>query len=62
LALAVPLSRFTPRVGDGSAFYVRQHQIYGNIITQITLTKPIDATEFLAQIEKALQGNTRKTR
>jgi hypothetical protein len=24
LALAVPLSRFTPRVGGGSAFYVRQ--------------------------------------
>jgi hypothetical protein len=23
LALAVPLSRFTPRVGGGSAFYVR---------------------------------------
>jgi hypothetical protein len=26
LALAVPLSRFTPRVGGGSAFYVRQHE------------------------------------
>src|ERR1035437_6057493 len=25
LALAVPLSRFTPRVGGGSAFYVRRH-------------------------------------
>jgi hypothetical protein len=25
LALAVPLSRFTSRVGGGSAFYVRQH-------------------------------------
>jgi hypothetical protein len=24
LALAVPLSRFTPRVGGGSAFYVRR--------------------------------------
>jgi hypothetical protein len=24
LALAVPLSRFTPRVGGGSAFFVRQ--------------------------------------
>ena len=24
MALAVPLSRFTPRVGGGSAFYVRQ--------------------------------------
>jgi len=25
LALAVPLSRFTPRVGGGSAFFVRRH-------------------------------------
>jgi len=25
LALAVPLSRFTPRVGGGSAFFVRPH-------------------------------------
>jgi hypothetical protein len=25
LALAVPLSRFTSRVGGGSAFFVRQH-------------------------------------
>src|SRR5665647_1009599 len=25
LALSVPLSRFTPRVGGGSAFYVRRH-------------------------------------
>jgi len=25
LALAVPLSRFTPRIGGGSAFYVRHH-------------------------------------
>jgi len=28
LALAVPLSRFTPRVGGGSAFYVRHHSHY----------------------------------
>jgi hypothetical protein len=27
LALAVPLSRFTPRVGGGSAFYVRRHSV-----------------------------------
>src|ERR1035437_7170915 len=26
LALAVPLSRFTPRVGGGSAFFVRPHR------------------------------------
>ena len=25
MALSVPLSRFTPRVGGGSAFFVRQH-------------------------------------
>jgi hypothetical protein len=28
MALAVPLSRFTPRVGGGSAFYVRPHESY----------------------------------
>ena len=27
LALAVPLSRFTPLVGGGSAFYVRQQSV-----------------------------------
>jgi hypothetical protein len=27
LALAVPLSRFTPRVGGGSAFFVRHHRV-----------------------------------
>jgi len=30
LALAVPLSRFTPRVGGGSAFFVRQHHTSHN--------------------------------
>jgi hypothetical protein len=33
LALAVPLSRFTLRVGGGSAFYVRQHP-YAHISIQ----------------------------
>ena len=28
LALAVPLSRFTPRVGGGSAFFVRPLTLY----------------------------------
>jgi len=31
LALAVPLSRFTSRVGGGSAFYVRQHRAHEEI-------------------------------
>jgi len=30
LALAVPLSRFTPRVGGGSAFFVRHPRAYDN--------------------------------
>jgi hypothetical protein len=30
LALSVPLSRFTPRVGGGSAFYVRQQSVAGD--------------------------------
>ncbi len=29
MALAVPLSRFTPRVGGGSAFFVRPHRAFG---------------------------------
>ena len=31
LALAVPLSRFTPRVGGGSAFFVRPHSAHMQI-------------------------------
>ena len=41
MALAVPLSRFTSRVGGGSAFYVRPHYAFMkrdmNIIRQILL-------------------------
>ena len=29
MALSVPLSRFTSRVGGGSAFYVRPHRVFG---------------------------------
>ena len=29
MALSVPLSRFTPRVGGGSAFFVRPHRVFG---------------------------------
>ena len=36
MALAVPLSRFTPRVGDGSAFYVRHRELFMN--SQASLT------------------------
>ena len=36
MALSVPLSRFTPRVGGGSAFFVRQHQAH---VFMSTLTK-----------------------
>ena len=37
MALSVPLSRFTPRVGGGSAFFVRQHYTLMNYITIILL-------------------------
>ena len=30
MARSVPLSRFTPRVGGGSAFFVRQHYAFMN--------------------------------
>jgi len=30
MALSVPLSRPTLRVGGGSAFFVRQHYVYGS--------------------------------
>jgi len=35
LALAVPLSRFTSRVGGGSAFFVRPHYTFTNMKTII---------------------------
>jgi hypothetical protein len=37
LALAVPLSRFTSRVGGGSAFFVRHHYTLMKIIPLLTL-------------------------
>ena len=33
MALSVPLSRFTPRVGGGSAFYVRHHYAMSQKVT-----------------------------
>ena len=33
MALSVPLSRFTSRVGGGSAFYVRRHRTVANMST-----------------------------
>ena len=39
MALAVPLSRFTPRVGGGSAFFVRQHYVSQNMDTPNDITK-----------------------
>jgi hypothetical protein len=35
LALAVPLSRFTSRVGGGSAFYVRPRELLRFVVSQI---------------------------
>src|ERR1035438_2486093 len=37
LALSVPLSRFTPRVGGGSAFFVRRHPSMGEYIAYSTV-------------------------
>ena len=37
MALAVPLSRFTPRVGGGSAFYVRPHHAHENSFATFSL-------------------------
>jgi hypothetical protein len=34
LALAVPLSRITPRVGGGSAFFVRPHRAFGFLLSR----------------------------
>src|ERR1035437_6516983 len=44
LALAVPLSRFTPRVGGGSAFYVRRHYVFAWPFTSHTDTERWTAT------------------
>jgi hypothetical protein len=53
LALAVPLSRFTSRVGGGSAFYVRRHSQHTmkEILTLIVTVIMIIA--FLAVLLKA---------
>ena len=37
MALAVPLSRFTSRVGGGSAFFVRQHYAFMSYIADTLL-------------------------
>src|ERR1700759_1549317 len=37
MALAVPLSRFTPRVGGGSAFFVRAHRMHDAITVTVLL-------------------------
>ena len=34
MALSVPLSRFTPRVGGGSAFFVRPHRDSGFVLSR----------------------------
>jgi hypothetical protein len=52
LALAVPLSRFTPRVGGGSAFYVRPYCTIMKrriLITLVTLTTMCFRQHILAQ-------------
>jgi hypothetical protein len=41
LALSVPLSRFTSRVGGGSAFFVRHHRTSHNKHKQIPMKKQV---------------------
>jgi hypothetical protein len=62
LALAVPLSRFTPQVGGGSAFFVRRITIFPKFsditiitINQRTITMSADKTEY-----KKIQGQILK--
>jgi hypothetical protein len=60
LALAVPLSRFTPRVGGGSAFYVRLHDASHNMTTnpQIQRTCPeCKSTDIAAGIGFSMSTN-----
>ena len=37
MALSVPLSRFTPRVGGGSVFFVRHHHTHDTFMTKALL-------------------------
>jgi hypothetical protein len=46
LALAVPLSRFTPRIGGGSAFYVRRQNPTG----KDTMKWFFDSTVFIENV------------
>ncbi len=48
MALAVPLSRFTSRVGGGSAFFVRHHR------NQTPNKEPVMKTKYIAALTAAL--------
>ena len=54
LALAVPLSRFTPRVGGGSAFYVR-HQADADFLA-MDLSGDFGGSEAAGEVMTGLIG------
>ena len=55
MALSVPLSRFTPRVGGGSAFFVRHHMDTIEEDKPLTKTlKPIYARFIFEEHQQAL--------
>jgi len=54
LALAVPLSRFTPRVGGGSAFFVRRQSDAVRI-----LTRGKDPFEAVSRFESGAEAGQR---
>jgi hypothetical protein len=54
LALSVPLSRFTPQVGGGSAFYVRRLRASQTMKTTDTLKAAMDHPFFLLAFIAAL--------
>src|SRR5450830_1662717 len=50
LALSVPLSRFTPRVGGGSAFFVRPLRHVSTNIKYVTFVYLVLAPSYLAAL------------
>src|SRR5665647_522079 len=57
LALSVPLSRFTSRVGGGSAFYVRQHFNPHQMLCVVSITKINRQSAFVSHAAKVCVKN-----
>jgi hypothetical protein len=62
LALAVPLSRFTPRVGGGSAFFVRLHYAFMKMRTPLIIASIAFSALYMAGCATDREAQTRSIR